>query len=364
MKLLDLTMNNDTQYQPTPECITTFGDDLSSTTNIFLTSFDAIVIPLIIIANLLSMIGIIKTKRIKYLPSQILFILLFLSDLTFGIVQIPLQIYLLWKKGEPTCLEIQIRAFSIIFPLCVSGTNLFIISVDRYIYVGHDSFYKRIVSNKILAVAIFLILAVSFTWAIMDIVLANTLDIKILSQYLVALSAYEGTILVLIVFFNISLLRNVKMKRRNASIKRKPDHRLTKTIIIIVAVMVITYLPSILTLNITGYALLYSADRNFTQNLSEALTWSMVPFQLNAALNSVVYITRNGRIKRYYKRLFMCQNMEKQLPVSKYSKGYSYKVGHTVSTCSLANSLNMEIRSSLQSNLHSKISNMNQKPES
>ena len=86
-------------------------------------------------------------------------------------------------------------------------------------YVAHDIFYKKIVSNKILSLAIFLILAVSFIWAIMDIVLANTLDIKRLAQYLVALSAYEGTILVLIVFFNVYLLRNVIMKRRNSSIK-------------------------------------------------------------------------------------------------------------------------------------------------
>ena len=354
-------MNNNTQYRPVPKCITTFGNRLTSAINISLTSFDAMVIPFIIVANLLSMIGIIKTKRVKFLPSQILFILLFLSDLTFGLLQIPLQIYLLWKKGKPTCIETQIRAFSIIFPLCVSGTNLFIISVDRYMYVAHDIFYKKIVSNKILSLAIFLILAVSFIWAIMDIVLANTLDIKRLAQYLVALSAYEGTILVLIVFFNISLLRNVIMKRRNSSIKRKPDHRLTKTMIIIVGIMVITFLPSIITLNITGYALLYSADRNFTQNLSEALTWSMVPFKLNAVLNSVVYITRNVRIKRYYKRLFMCQTKENQLTNSTYSKGSWYKVEHSVSTCSLANSINVGSSSSLQSNLHCKINKVHQK---
>ena len=280
-------MNNNTQYRPVPKCITTFGNRLTSAINISLTSFDAMVIPFIIAANLLSMIGIIKTKRVKFLPSQILFILLFLSDLTFGLLQIPLQIYLLWKKGKPTCIEIQIRAFSIIFPLCVSGTNLFMISVDRYMYVAHDIFYKKIVSNKILSLVIFLILAVSFIWAIMDIVLANTLDIKRLAQYLVALSAYEGTILVLIVFFNI--------------------------------------------------------------------------FKLNAALNSVVYITRNVRIKRYYKRLFMCQTKENQLTNSTYSKGSLYKVGHSVSTCSLANSINVGSRSSLQSNLHCKINKVHQK---
>lgn len=357
-------MNNNTQYLPIPKCIITFGNRLTSAINISLTSLDAIVIPFIIVANLLSIIGIIKTKRVKFLPSQILFILLFLSDLTFGLLQIPLQIYLLWKKDKPTCIEIQIRAFSIIFPLCVSGTNLFIISVDRYMYVAHDIFYKKIVSKKIVALAIFLIIAASFIWAIMDIVLANTLDIKKLAQYLVALSAYEGTILVLIVFFNISLLRNVIMKRRNSTIKRKTDHRLTKTMIIIVGIMVITFLPSIITLNITGYALLYSADRNFTQNLSDALTWSMVPFKLNAVLNSVVYVTRNVRIKRYYKNLFMCQTKKNQLTNSTYSKGSSYKVGYSVSTSSLANSLNVGSRSSLQSNLHCKINNVHQKPQS
>ena len=151
------------------------------------------------------------------------------------------------------------------------------------------------------------------------------------------------------------------MKRRNSSIKRKPDHRLTKTMIIIVGIMVITFLPLIITLNVTGYALLYSADCNITQNLSEALTWSMVPFKLNAVLNSVVYITRNVRIKRFYKRLFMCQTKENQLTNSTYSKGSWYKVEHSVSTCSLANSINVGSSSSLQSNLHCKINKVHQK---
>ena len=52
-------------------------------------------IPLIVSVNLLLIFGIIKTKRNKFTSSQILFLALFMSDLTFGVAQLPIQIYLL-----------------------------------------------------------------------------------------------------------------------------------------------------------------------------------------------------------------------------------------------------------------------------
>ena len=55
----------------------------------------AILIPLIITTNVI--FGIIKLKRNKFTSSQILFLTLFSSDLTFGVVQLPTQIYILWK---------------------------------------------------------------------------------------------------------------------------------------------------------------------------------------------------------------------------------------------------------------------------
>ena len=51
-------------------------------------------IPVIVGANLLLILGIIKTKETKFTSSQILFIILFLSDMTIGVVQLPVQIYL------------------------------------------------------------------------------------------------------------------------------------------------------------------------------------------------------------------------------------------------------------------------------
>ena len=100
-------MNNTTQEFPQrfPECILLF---LTKDTNerILLTAIYVSLIPLIIGANLLLIIGIIKTKRNRFTSSQILFSTLFVSDLTFGVVQLPSKIYLLWKRSEPTCFEV------------------------------------------------------------------------------------------------------------------------------------------------------------------------------------------------------------------------------------------------------------------
>ena len=59
-----------------------------------MTVIHASLIPVIISANFLSIFGIIKTKRNAFTSSQILFLTLFLSDLSYGAVQIPVQIYL------------------------------------------------------------------------------------------------------------------------------------------------------------------------------------------------------------------------------------------------------------------------------
>ena len=98
--------------------------------------------------NLLMILGRIKTTKKKFTSSQILFSTLFVSDLTFGVVQIPSKIYLLWKSSEPTCFEVQLSSFSMSFPICISFNLLCIISIERYVYVVYNGFYTRIVTKK------------------------------------------------------------------------------------------------------------------------------------------------------------------------------------------------------------------------
>ena len=116
-------MNNTKKFpQRLPECVLLFGtkDVNNLTQTILLTAVYGSLMPLIIGANLLLINGLIKTKKKKFTSSQILFLTLFVSDLTFGVVQIPTKIYLLWKSSEPTCFEVQLSAFSMSFPICMS----------------------------------------------------------------------------------------------------------------------------------------------------------------------------------------------------------------------------------------------------
>ena len=275
-----------------------------------LTSVYVSLIPLIIGANLLLIVGRIKTKRGKFTSSQILFSTLFVSDLTFGVVQIPTKIYLLWKSSEPTCFEVQLSAFSMSFPLVMSFNLLCVISSERYIYVVHNGFYTRTVRKKLLAIVIVCLILISFMWAAIDAHLRAKLDIIKLAKTYIALSVYATTMLAIGIVFNVALLRNVKQKTQKSSVQQTLDSSLTKTIGLIIGVMVAAYLPVIIAGNIAAYAYISSADKFYIKKRGSALLWALMPSQFNAVLNSVIYLTRNSRMRRYYFKFFNCRNKE------------------------------------------------------
>ena len=309
-------MNNTTQFpQRFPECVLLFGtkDVNNLTQTILLSAVYGSLIPLIIGANLLSILGLIKTKRSKFTSSQILFLTLFVSDLNFSVVQIPLKIYLLWKSSEPTCFEVQLSAFSMSFPICMSFNLLCAISIERYIYVAHNRFYTRIVTKKLLAIVIVCLILISFIWAATDAHLRAKLDIVKLAKTYIALSAYGGTVLAVGIVFNVALLRNVKRKTQKSSVQHTLDSSLTKTIGLITGIMVAAYLPTIIAINIAAYTYISSADTFFIKKRGSALLWVMMPSQFNAFINSVVYLTRNSRMRRYYCKFFNSRNKENKM---------------------------------------------------
>ena len=309
-------MNNTTQFpQRLPECVLLFGtkDVNNLTQTILLTAVYGSLMPLIIGANLLLIIGLIKTKKKKFTSSQILFLTLFVSDLTFGVVQIPTKIYLLWKSSEPTCFEVQLSAFSMPFPICISFNLLCIIAIERYVYVVYNGFYTKIVTKKLLAIVIVCLILISFIWATADAHLRAKLDIVKLAKTYIALSAYGGTVLAVGIVFNVALLRNVKRKTQKSSVQHTLDSSLTKTIGLIIGIMVAAYLPAIIAINIAAYAYISSADKFYIKKRGSALLWALMPSQFNAVLNSVVYLTRNSRMRRYYCKFFNSRNKENEM---------------------------------------------------
>lgn len=115
------------------------------------------------------------------------------------------------------------------------------------------------------------------------------------------LTVCEGVIIILGVWFNIAILINVKLRTKNSTTRQTAlNTNLTKTILMIVTVKLIAYIPLIAHLNVMQYVL-----RNWT-NLHSitkviSLRWAMIPSQLNAVINSVIYFTRNSRMKSYFK---------------------------------------------------------------
>ena len=273
-----------------------------------LTVLDSCLIPLIICANLLLVIGIIKVKRHKFTLCQILFLLLFLSDLIIGVVQLPFLIYLLWKTSDLTCFEAQLRAFSTSFPIIMSGTLLCAISVDRYINVVFNQYYKRIVTKKSLPVAIIFIILLSLTWAIFETLNQNNADIKTIAKGYIALCGCFAASTVVGVAFNLALLRNVKTQRKNFCSHQILESRLTKTIVMIILLMIAAYLPLLITVNIavnTSFT-----GKSGTRKAANALL-TAIPCQINAVFNSVIYFSRSSRMKRYYYKLFNCEAVGK-----------------------------------------------------
>ena len=267
----------------------------------------AILIPLIISANLLSIFGIIKTKRNKFTSSQILFLTLFVSDLTVGVVQLPINIYLKWRANDQTCFEAELGGFSTTFLIFLSGTISCVISIDRYITVVHNKYHKKFVTRKLLIIIIISVTLISFLWATLDAMFKGRLEIVELAKLYIALSAYTGAALAIGTILNLTLLKYVKIKMKNSSIKVAHDSSLTKTIAIILAIVVVTYLPIIISLNIAAYSFINPKDTKFIKKIGNDFLWVLLSCQLNAILNSVVYLVRNNRIRRYYYKLFHCR---------------------------------------------------------
>ena len=270
----------------------------------------ASLILLIVSANLLLIFGIIKTKRNKFMSSQILFLALFMSDLTLGVVQLPIQIYLLQKSSVPTCFEFQLNAFTIAFPIFMSGIILLVISADRYIKVIHSEYHKITITNKSLAIIINLIIFTSFILATLDTHVRTTPEIKKLAILCIAMSAYTGISLANGVALNIVLLKKVKEKTNDLSIPQELNSRLTKTISMIIGIMVAAYLPFIIALNIAAYAFYNETDKHFILKTINGLYLTLLPIQINAELNSIFFFTRNSRIRCYYYKFFICRKLK------------------------------------------------------
>ena len=120
--------------------------------------------------------------------------------------------------------------------------------------------------------------------------------------------AYAGASLETVVALNIAaLLKKVKEKTKNSSIRQVLDPSVTKTRSTIMSIKVGAYLTFIIALNIAAYIFYNETGKHFILKTINCLFLTFLPIQINVVLNSIIFFTRNSPIRRYYDKFFNCK---------------------------------------------------------
>ena len=291
-----------------PECITTFRKDtVGGSHQITLTTIYATNMVAIIIFNIMLVVGICKTrKKNKFTNSNKLFLVLCTSDLLAGIVLMPLQIYFVNLVPNLTCMHMAIRAFWNVFPVVLSGTNILIITLDRYLMMVKNVFFHRWFSRKrTLVVIIFVEIVLSFGWAFWYVFTTQSLDPRVAAVFFISLSCYQFIILSCVVLLNVMMVRHVKLSRKNTTLTNhnRAENILSRTISLVSLALIICYIPSTVTTGTAGFYSLYSTDRETLRKITLSLIYCFLPTQINSSVNAIIYLCRNTRIQAYYKSI-------------------------------------------------------------
>ena len=169
--------------------------------------------------------------------------------------------------------------------------------------VVNKKYYKKIISNTTLAMAIILEVLIATFWSLYFAFVRKKQNLRKLANFLISSSSNEGIFLAVALLLNIALVRNVRSKLRNTTVSQKTDSKLTTTIRIIATAVIISYLPSIICFNVAAYTYLYSKNSISYQKVTMAIIWSLVPTQVNAVMNALIYISRNREMKKHFKIL-------------------------------------------------------------
>lgn len=305
-----MNMNNTSfkGFPRLPECVTHFQEDTVGGINgILLTTIYSINMVFIVVFNTLLIIGICKTrKKNKFTNSNKLFLFLCASDLSAGCILMPMQIYFIHITPDVSCLQTAVRAFWSSFPLLLSGNNILVISIDRYIMMSKNKFYRKYFTSKCIVGYIAVEFAISFAWALWYVFTIESIDKEDHTKFYISLSAYELLILLAVIIFNFKMLFSVKRAQKNTTLSyNNTEQVLSKTIAMISFALVICYIPSIIGLAVTGLFLHYTTDLEQIRVITIVLIWSLVPTQINSALNAMIYLIRNSRIRKFYMTAFL-----------------------------------------------------------
>ena len=265
--------------------------------NIVWSSCFGLLATVIVVGNLLTIWMFLKQRLRK--RAYFLLISLAVADLLVGLLTVPLYIAIKTAPhfGQPYLLGRSVYEFSDIFTAIASISTLAAISLERMCAIGWP-FRHRTLSFRvyIFAIAIPWILTAIFT----SIRLLFYLSIITLKYYMYSLILFLSTpLLVMCIAYSVVWRKQkTMMGNRNHVVREK---RLAKTLLIITAASLLTWLPfQILSLLAIRGKLKGFPNISITVNIVKLLQFS------NSFVNSIIYPFRIPEFKNALLQMLRC----------------------------------------------------------
>ena len=290
---------------PTEQCYHIFtSKTLSPDLLILHTILMAILFLLIITTNICMILGLLNVNKHMTLSKK-LFVCLSCSDLTTGLLTVPIQAITAIQASKASCKLIALQAFFNSSPTALTILFLLHVSFARYCTVKYTNsticrlqkrFWKHVVFVEVLVAA-----SCGFWYALRA---SQTMHPVRHGGFILFCSLFVITALLLILVLNGRLLLTLSVHRKmtiNHNINREKcrvyHRKAVKTIFILSIILIFCWLPVVISFALTAGFLFTSDER--TRYYHYLIPWSYIPLVMNSGINSVVFIYRDRKIRSF-----------------------------------------------------------------
>ena len=287
--------------------VTTFANRiyLSNSQNLAVLSCLFIVNPMILISNLMVLISLIKMKQLRNL-SNVLLLLLSVSDCFIGIVTIPLEIILFTVfKMQSFCALEYVVHFFVYFTTHFSAYLVAVIAFHRNVYINPyretQSFLSKLILKRSgLTILVIAALAISIAESLVSMLFYS----RVVPMLMLVLIDGDLFISVYATYFWV-YFKVWKSSRNNVTIRSPNKDRLAKTVMFILISLAVCYLPYIIVAATKGKGL---TKQNLSSDIQFLLYMTLVLVLSNSAVNAIIIIVRCAAVRRYVAcTMFRCR---------------------------------------------------------
>ena len=237
-----------------------------------------------------------------------------LTDLTIGFfLMVYHEILIKINTGNKACTLIVIEQFCAAFLATCSVVITFFMTLDRYIFIKKTSIHAK-VNEKYHVVAII----ATFTWIVaigISTSLFNLIYEDLITKvsrnviiFFITLIVLYVIVLISVLALNITLVRYIRGQAQQISnlsnnrTSKSTHKKATKTVIWISFFQIMTTIPPTCFFGKLIYFFGTETQEQHFDEIYYMTTWLMAPIIMNSTLNAIIFISRNDKLKQFYRK--------------------------------------------------------------